>query len=205
MSAVPQRTTYDAAAVTTEVGQSFGWPEHSSAVSASGLASLSDDSIPQRGGVGDWLEFTHSDYFTVVGSTETGAEDHDNRFWGSGSWFDAQKGGASTARQVDAHSEERPWYETSGAQGMRLAIQRAKRLARNMVDDVGFGAPTIVCVPTDEEDDGEPLLLVEVRVFLPVDVEVRDFLMPYLTSLADELSEADIQRLAIQVVPSPEV
>ncbi len=93
-------------------------------------------------------------------------------------------------------SAVRPWYDQSGADGMRAPVERLKRLARRLEPRALFSAPEVLSVV---DDDGVELISVVVDVFIPVEADGMAFRSSFFGALADCLSERDLGRLAVGV------
>jgi hypothetical protein len=110
----------------------------------------------------------------------------------------------STVASLPLSQPGRPaWYELPGLEGMRLAVQRAKRAARTLDADVEFSSPRAVAVGADEDEEGVELHFAELKVFLPAGSDGRAFRRNYLNALANELSGPDAARLAVLIVERP--
>ena len=90
----------------------------------------------------------------------------------------------------------RPWYDQSGADGMRAPVERLKRLARRLEPRALFSAPEVVSVV---DEDGVELTSVVVDVFIPEESDGMAFRSSFFGALADCLSERDLGRLAVGV------
>jgi hypothetical protein len=81
-------------------------------------------------------------------------------------------------------------------EGMRLAVDRMKALARTSVSRVRFSVPEVERV---NDDDGEELAFVVVDVCVPTEMDSPAFRDQFFGQLAEDLSDEDLARLAVGI------
>ena len=110
--------------------------------------------------------------------------------------FRAEPAASTEQPATSIRSAVRPWYDQSGADGMRAPVERLRRLARRLEPRALFSAPEVVSVV---DEDGVELISVVVDVFIPEESDGMAFRSSFFEALADCLSERDLGRLAVGV------
>lgn len=120
----------------------------------------------------------------------------------TGQWSEFWVGGLQTRPGGNTEDSSqlqpvvRPWYAEHGMDGMRLAVDRMKALARTSVSRVRFSVPEVERV---NDDDGEELAFVVVDVYVPTEMDSPAFRDQFFGQLAEDLSDEDLARLAVGI------
>ena len=118
------------------------------------------------------------------------------------SWFfTSTETEADTETSGDvSEPDSAPWYATAGLEDMELAVARVRHEARAISRAVEFSSPTVQAVAGD---DGDEVLFVVLRVFIPTDIDGFEFRDAFFARLADELKPDALARLAVRVATLP--
>jgi hypothetical protein len=156
------------------------------------LRAYRDSSDETLGGVPPIAPVTRA-HGTTGSSTEAGE--------GSSFWVSSLVGGGVTDAEPEQHKGRihAPfWADTTALEGMGLAVQRVRALARDLYNRVDFAAPEVAVV--SDGPHGETSEIVVLTIRLPGDVDAEGFQDELFGRLVDELTPADRIRLAVRVV-----
>jgi hypothetical protein len=111
-----------------------------------------------------------------------------------------QVGGTDVEPELHGGAIHAPyWADRTGLEGMGLAVQRMKRVALEHCGGASFGEPVVRLIGGDEAH-GPELTLVCLDIVLPEDVDRDQFRDGFFASIAEELSDDDSTRLAVNVI-----